>query len=58
MNRFEHINLGRIVSRLIAPSPIAIPISDPTSKLILVQAAVDKAGEVWRVWSALVEQFG
>jgi hypothetical protein len=31
---------------------------DPTSKLILVQAAVDHVEEVWRLWSALVEQFG
>jgi CubicO group peptidase (beta-lactamase class C family) len=31
---------------------------DPTSKLILVQTAVDNAEEVWRLWSALVEQFG
>ena len=30
---------------------------DPTSKLILVPAAVDKAEEGWRLWSALVEQF-
>jgi CubicO group peptidase (beta-lactamase class C family) len=31
---------------------------DPTSKLILVQTAVDNTQEVWRLWSALVEQFG
>ena len=31
---------------------------DPTSKLILVQTPVDNADEVWRLWSALVEQFG
>jgi CubicO group peptidase (beta-lactamase class C family) len=31
---------------------------DPTSKLILVQTAVDNTEEVWRLWSALVEQFG
>jgi CubicO group peptidase (beta-lactamase class C family) len=31
---------------------------NPTSKLILVQTAVDNVEEVWRLWSALVEQFG
>jgi CubicO group peptidase (beta-lactamase class C family) len=31
---------------------------DPTSKLILVQTAVDNTEEVWRLWSALVDQFG
>jgi hypothetical protein len=31
---------------------------DPTSKLILVQTAVENNYEVWRLWSALVEQFG
>ena len=31
---------------------------DPTSKLILVQTAVENTDEVWRLWSALVEQFG
>lgn len=31
---------------------------DPTSKLIMVQTAVDTNYEVWRLWSALVEQFG
>jgi CubicO group peptidase (beta-lactamase class C family) len=31
---------------------------DPTSKLILVQTAVDDTWEVWRLWAALVEQFG
>jgi CubicO group peptidase (beta-lactamase class C family) len=31
---------------------------DPTSKLILVQTAVDNTDEVWRLWSALAEQFG
>jgi CubicO group peptidase (beta-lactamase class C family) len=31
---------------------------DPTSKLILVQTAVDNTGEVWRLWAALAEQFG
>jgi CubicO group peptidase (beta-lactamase class C family) len=30
---------------------------DPASKLIMVQTAVEGAGEVWRLWSALVEQF-
>jgi CubicO group peptidase (beta-lactamase class C family) len=31
---------------------------DPTSKLVMVQTAVDTNDEVWRLWSALVEQFG
>jgi CubicO group peptidase (beta-lactamase class C family) len=31
---------------------------DPTSKLIMVQTAVENTGEVWRLWSALVKQFG
>ena len=31
---------------------------DPTSKLILVQTAVENTDEVWRLWSTLVEQFG
>jgi CubicO group peptidase (beta-lactamase class C family) len=31
---------------------------DPASKLIMVQAAVEGTDEVWRLWSALVEQFG
>jgi CubicO group peptidase (beta-lactamase class C family) len=31
---------------------------DPISKLILVQTAVENTDEVWRLWSALVEQFG
>ena len=31
---------------------------DPTSKLVLVQTAVDNTEEVWPLWSALVEQFG
>jgi CubicO group peptidase (beta-lactamase class C family) len=31
---------------------------DPTSKLTMVQTAVDTNYEVWRLWSALVDQFG
>jgi CubicO group peptidase (beta-lactamase class C family) len=31
---------------------------DPSSKLILVQTAVENTEEVWRLWLALVEQFG
>jgi CubicO group peptidase (beta-lactamase class C family) len=31
---------------------------DPASQLIMVQTAVEHAAEVWRLWSALVEQFG
>jgi len=31
---------------------------DPSSKLILVQTAVENNYEIWRLWSALVEQFG
>jgi len=32
---------------------------DPASKLVMVHTALDDmSGEVWRLWSALVEQFG
>ena len=32
---------------------------DPGSKLVMVQIALETAqNEVWRLWSALVEQFG
>jgi len=32
---------------------------DPASKLVMVQTALDDTnGEDWRLWSALVEQFG
>jgi CubicO group peptidase (beta-lactamase class C family) len=31
---------------------------DPTSKLVMVQTAVNTNYEVWRLWSALVGQFG
>jgi CubicO group peptidase (beta-lactamase class C family) len=31
---------------------------DPSSKLILVQTAVENTDEVWQLWSSLVEQFG
>ena len=31
---------------------------DPTSKLVMVQTALEGSPEVWRLWSALVEQFG
>lgn len=32
---------------------------DPASKLVLVQTALDdQQGEAWRLWAALVEQFG
>jgi CubicO group peptidase (beta-lactamase class C family) len=31
---------------------------DPASKLVMVQTALETKGEVWRLWSALVEQFG
>jgi CubicO group peptidase (beta-lactamase class C family) len=31
---------------------------DPASKLILVQTAVEDTDEVWRLWSALLAQFG
>jgi CubicO group peptidase (beta-lactamase class C family) len=31
---------------------------DSASKLIMVQTAVENTDEVWRLWSALVEQFG
>jgi hypothetical protein len=30
---------------------------DPTSKLIMVQTAVENTDEGWHLWSALVEQF-
>ena len=31
---------------------------DPTSKLVMVQTALEGSPEVWHLWSALVEQFG
>jgi len=31
---------------------------DPASKLVMVQTAVEGNTEIWRLWSALVEQFG
>jgi len=31
---------------------------DPASKLVMVQTAVETRGEVWRLWSDVVEQFG
>jgi hypothetical protein len=31
---------------------------DPASKLVMVQTAVENRPEVWRLWAALVEQFG
>jgi CubicO group peptidase (beta-lactamase class C family) len=31
---------------------------DPASKLVMVQTAVETNPEVWRLWSAVVEQFG
>ncbi len=31
---------------------------DPTSKLVPVQTAVDTNDEIWRLWFALIEQFG
>jgi CubicO group peptidase (beta-lactamase class C family) len=31
---------------------------DPASKLVMVQTAVGTGTEIWRLWSALVEQFG
>jgi CubicO group peptidase (beta-lactamase class C family) len=31
---------------------------DPTSKLVMVQTALEGSPEVWRLWSALVAQFG
>jgi CubicO group peptidase (beta-lactamase class C family) len=31
---------------------------DPTSKLVMVQTALEGSPEVWRLWSALVEQLG
>ena len=32
---------------------------DPASKLVMVQTAVDeKSPEIWRLWSAVVAQFG
>jgi CubicO group peptidase (beta-lactamase class C family) len=31
---------------------------DPSSKLVMVQTAVENTDEVWRLWSTLVEQFG
>jgi CubicO group peptidase (beta-lactamase class C family) len=31
---------------------------DPASKLVMVQTAVENGPEVWRLWSAVVKQFG
>lgn len=31
---------------------------DPASKLVMVQTAVEGNSEIWRLWSAVVEQFG
>jgi CubicO group peptidase (beta-lactamase class C family) len=31
---------------------------DPTSKLVMVQTALEDTPEVWRLWSAVVKQFG
>ena len=31
---------------------------DPASRLVMVQTALDGGPEVWRLWAALVEQFG
>jgi CubicO group peptidase (beta-lactamase class C family) len=31
---------------------------DPASKLVMVQTAVENGSEVWRLWAAVVEQFG
>jgi CubicO group peptidase (beta-lactamase class C family) len=31
---------------------------DPAAKLVMVQTAVENTPEVWRLWSAAVEQFG
>jgi hypothetical protein len=31
---------------------------DPASKLIMVHTSVERKTEIWRLWSALVKQFG
>ena len=31
---------------------------DPTSRLVMVQTAVDTDNEIWSLWSGLIEQFG
>jgi CubicO group peptidase (beta-lactamase class C family) len=31
---------------------------DPTSKIVMVQTALETGAEVWRLWSAVVEQLG
>jgi len=31
---------------------------DPTSKVLLVQTAVEQTDEIWSLWRALVEQLG
>ncbi|HEV7601272.1 MAG TPA: serine hydrolase, partial [Bradyrhizobium sp.] len=31
---------------------------DPASKLVMVQTAVEGNSEIWRLWAAVVEQFG
>ena len=30
---------------------------DPSSKLVMVQTALERSDEVWRLWSAVVERF-
>ena len=31
---------------------------DPASKLVMVHTSVGEKTEIWRLWSALVKQFG
>ena len=31
---------------------------DPASKLVMVQTALEDTPEFWRLWSALIRQFG
>lgn len=49
-NRRQFAMLGYLGQRILV---------DPASKLVMVQTAVDeKSPEIWRLWSAVVEQFG
>jgi CubicO group peptidase (beta-lactamase class C family) len=31
---------------------------DPASKLVMIQTALETSPEVWRLWAAVVKQFG
>jgi hypothetical protein len=41
-----------------ASLPSWVPTANGSAKLIMVLTAVENTDEVWRLWSALTEQFG